>query len=111
MMTYTLPHINLTLLLHGSARLAFSFACIGLAGQFLGFLSLSPQLAYAIAGYVFLNGFLGVPALGVVNYFLKGVSAQILCPNPDCKNAMIPSNLICPKCGARTEIPYEGNKA
>jgi len=104
-MPFTWPQINLQILVSGSSRLTFSFACIGLAGQFLGFLSLSSGWVTVISMYVLANGVIGVPALGIVNHFLKGVSAQTLCPN--CKNAMIPSGFICPKCGAKTTIPHK----
>lgn len=97
------------LLFSGSSRLAFSFACIGLAGQYLGFVTLSPWWVSTISYYVFINGVFGVSALGVVHHFLKGTSAHAICPN--CNNTMIPSGFKCSGCGTQTNIPSGENKS
>lgn len=102
-MSFPWQLINFRLLVNGVSRLTFSFACIGLGGQFLGFVFLSPQWVSTISYYVLINGVFGVSASGVVHHFLKGVSAQAFCPN--CKNAMIPSGFICSECGAQVTIP------
>lgn len=102
-MSFPLPSINFRFLVDGVSRLSFSFACIGLGGQFLGFVFLSPSWVSIISFYVLINGVFGVSAAGVVHHFLKDVSAQAVCPS--CKNAMIPSGFICSECGAQVTIP------
>ncbi len=103
-----LPSVNYHAIVGGSSRLAFSFACIGLAGQYLGFITLSSGWVSVLSYYVLANGFFGVPALGIVHHFFKGVSAEASCPN--CKNAMISSGFVCPECGTQANVPSENNK-